>query len=364
MCLLVLPATRSFLEFSKAPQARGTPPSLPSTSEQQEQQIQGGVEQQRRELEQQRLQREQEQRERERQQEQQRLLDQQREREREQEQQQQQQQQQRQQVPQRQQQPQQPPPQQQPQPQMLDQQDSHLSFEERLRARYRHHDVPSTLRPQHAFSAEQAIATFETILRETDDPTAAPGVNAAYREETMWYTQLASGWIDAMLRVNTDTSQQLPPRDAPLAPASLRGFPEWREPSAAARHHHLELIRLLRSYGVVGSPQEWAALFDGDGILIEGHAVDVGDPNGYTYPLANPRRTGIARSMGPGELIRHSLGRFVRIDLSPIAGHWNRWQLNGGPDEAEAAVMRQIARLVVLSEFPMTFTMGAPGLYP
>jgi len=65
--------------------------------------------------------------------------------------------------------------------------------------------------------------------------------------------------------------------------------------------------------------------------------------------------------MGPGELIRHSLGRFVRIDLSPIAGHWNRWQLNGGPDEAEAAVMRQIARLVVLSEFPMTFTMGAPA---
>jgi len=49
---------------------------------------------------------------------------------------------------------------------MLDQQDSHLSFEERLRARYRHHDVPSTLRPQHAFSAEQAIATFETILRD------------------------------------------------------------------------------------------------------------------------------------------------------------------------------------------------------
>ena len=179
-----------------------------------------GLERQRGELEQQRLLDQQRQERERQQQEQQCLLDQER---RESEHEQEQQQQQGQQVQQPQQQ-QQPPPQ-QPRPQMLDQQDNHLSFEERLRARYRHHAVPSTLRPQYAFSAEQAIATFETILRETDDFTAAPGVNAAYREETMWYTQLASGWIDAMLRVNTDTSQQLPPRDAPLAPASLRGFP-------------------------------------------------------------------------------------------------------------------------------------------
>jgi len=37
----------------------------------------------------------------------------------------------------------------------------------------------------------------------------------------------------------------------------------------------------------------------------------------------------MARSQVPEELFRHYLGRFARIDISPVAGHWERWRVHG-----------------------------------
>ena len=318
------------------------------TGEQQQQQVERGLERQRGELEQQRLLDQQRQERERQQQEQQCLLDQQRrESEREQEQQQQQQQGQQAQQPQQQ---QQPPPQ-QPRPQMLDQQDNHLSFEERLRARHIHHAVPSLLRPGHNMSSDTMLRNFVDLLGATDDPAAAPGVNEAYRNEVLWYTQHASRWIDPTLSMYATPPNSTPPL-RPVQP----GLPAWRELTPVERQARQNLVAAFRRFNTVLSPAEVSDIIDGDGIIFAGYAVHINE-NGFIYPLSNSRETGLARSQVPEELFRHSLGRFARLDISRRAGHWERWRKYGVSRE-EQAEMDEIAQLVVASGFHVTIAMG------
>ena len=112
----------------------------------------------------------------------------------------------------------------------------------------------------------------------------------------------------------------------------------------------------FRRLNVVMSPAEVANVIDGDGVIVNGYPVHITD-NGYSYPLSNSRETGLARSMVPEELFRHSLGRFARLDISRLAGHWQRWREHGVSAE-EQRDMDEIGRLVVASGFHVTIAMG------
>jgi len=127
-------------------------------------------------------------------------------------------------------------------------------------------------------------------LRETDDPTAAPGVNATYHEEVLWYSLLSSGWIDAILTLHATPGPTTPDSTPALLPVG--GLPAWRELTAGERRARLNLVAAFRRLNVVMSPAEVANVIDGDGVIVNGYPVHITD-NGYSYPLSGD---------GPGEV--------------------------------------------------------------
>ena len=179
---------------------------------------------------------------------------------------------------------------------------------------------------------------FVDLLGATDDPAAAPGVNEAYRNEVLWYTQHASRWIDPILSMYATPPNSTPPL-RPVQP----GLPAWRELTPVERQARQNLVAAFRRFNTVLSPAEVSDIIDGDGIIFAGYAVHINE-NGFIYPLSNSRETGLARSQVPEELFRHSLGRFARLDISRRAGHWERWRKYGVSREEQAEMDEYLMR--------------------